>query len=102
CFSPCWRRRFRPHGTHVRTDAMQILLIEDDPRVAAFVTKSLREEGHVVEHCADGRAGLAQATAERYDTIVLDRMLPQLDGMGVLEALRGTGDTTPVLILSAL
>ncbi len=81
---------------------MQILLIEDDPRVAAFVAKSLREEGHIVEHCADGRAGLAQATTERYDTIVLDRMLPQLDGMGVLEALRGTGDTTPVLILSAL
>src|SRR5690606_1096637 len=64
--------------------------------------KSLREEGHVVDHRPDGQSGLTQANAERYDAIVLDRMLPQLDGLGVLEALRGTGDQTPVLILSAL
>lgn len=81
---------------------MHLLLIEDDARVAAFVAKSLREEGHLVDHCADGRSGLAQASAERYDAIVLDRMLPGLDGIEVLEAIRGTGDTTPVLILSAL
>ena len=93
---------FRPFRGHVSTEAMHILLIEDDPRVAAFVAKSLHEEGHAVDHCADGRAGLAQAAAERYDAIVLDRMLPELDGLGVLESLRGTGDQTPVLILSAL
>ena len=81
---------------------MHVLLIEDDPRVAAFVAKSLREDGHQVDHCVDGAAGLAQASAERYDAIVLDRMLPRLDGLAVLEAIRGTGDTTPVLILSAL
>src|SRR5688572_14567557 len=81
---------------------MHLLLIEDDPSVAAFVAKSLREEGHLVDHCADGPSGLAQASAERYDAIVLDRMLPGLDGIAVLEAIRGTGDTTPVLILSAL
>jgi len=81
---------------------MHILLIEDDPRVAAFVAKSLREAGHLVDHCPDGKSGLDQAIAERYDAIVLDRMLPRLDGLAVLEALRGTGDTTPVLILSAL
>lgn len=81
---------------------MHILLIEDDPRVAAFVAKSLNEEGHIVDHSADGKAGLVQLSAEQYDVIILDRMLPQLDGMAVLEALRGTGDTTPVLILSAL
>ena len=81
---------------------MHVLLIEDDPRVAAFVAKSLREDGHLVDHCVDGAAGLAQASAERYDAIVLDRMLPRLDGLAVLEAIRGTGDTTPVLILSAL
>ena len=81
---------------------MHILLIEDDPRVAAFVAKSLREEGHHVDHCADGRAGLPQASAERYEAIILDRMLPHLDGLQELEAIRGTGDTTPVLILSAL
>jgi two-component system OmpR family response regulator len=81
---------------------MHLLLIEDDPRVAAFVAKSLREEGHLVDHRTDGRSGLEQASAERYDAIILDRMLPGLDGIEVLEALRGTGDTTPVLILSAL
>ena len=81
---------------------MHVLLIEDDPRVAAFVAKSLREDGHLVDHCVDGAAGLAQASAERYDAIVLDRMLPRLEGLAVLEAIRGTGDTTPVLILSAL
>ena len=81
---------------------MNILLIEDDPRVAAFVAKSLKEEGHLVVHCADGTSGLQQASAERYDAIVLDRMLPGLDGLAVLEAIRGTGDATPVLMLSAL
>jgi two-component system OmpR family response regulator len=81
---------------------MHILLIEDDPRVAAFVAKSLREAGHLVEHCTDGADGFAQARAERYDAIVLDRMLPTLGGLAVLEAIRGIGDTTPVLILSAL
>jgi two-component system, OmpR family, response regulator len=81
---------------------MHILLIEDDPRVAAFVAKSLKEEGHLVDLRTDGKAGLAQAIAEQYDAIVLDRMLPGLDGLDVLETLRGTGDTTPVLILSAL
>jgi len=81
---------------------MNILLIEDDSRVAAFVAKSLKEEGHLVEHCADGETGLTQASAERYDAIVLDRMLPRLSGLEVLEAIRGTGDATPVLVLSAL
>lgn len=81
---------------------MHILLIEDDPRVAGFVAKSLGEEGHCVDCCGDGRAGLMQAATERYDAIILDRMLPGLDGLAVLEAIRGTGDTTPVLILSAL
>ena len=81
---------------------MHILLIEDDPRVATFVAKSLREEGHIVDPCADGAAGLARAQDERYDAIVLDRMLPGMDGLAVLEALRGMGDATPVLILSAL
>jgi two-component system OmpR family response regulator len=81
---------------------MNILLIEDDARVAAFVVKSLKEEGHLVRHCADGETGLREASAERFDAIVLDRMLPGLSGLQVLEAIRGTGDATPVLILSAL
>jgi two-component system, OmpR family, response regulator len=81
---------------------MQVLLIEDDARVAAYVAKALREEGHVVEHEADGRAGLLRASGAHYEVIVLDRMLPQLDGMKLLQTLRAAGDRTPVLILSAL
>jgi len=79
-----------------------VLLIEDDPRVAAHVVRGLGELGHVVQHCADGREGLLVAAASRFDVIVLDRMLPQVDGMKVLQALRAAGDATPVLILSAL
>ena len=81
---------------------MHVLLIEDDARVAGFVAKALREEGHLVDHRDDGRAGLLQASSEQYDVIVLDRMLPQIDGLKILQTLRETGDRTPVLILSAL
>lgn len=81
---------------------MQILLIEDDDRVARHIAKGLRDLGHHVEHCADGRGGLATACAERFDAIILDRMLPGLDGLSILAELRGSGDATPVLLLSAL
>ena len=81
---------------------MRVLLIEDDPRVAAFVTKSLLSEGHLVDHRQDGRSGLIQAASESYDVIVLDRMLPHVDGLKVLQTIRATGDVTPVLVLSAL
>ena len=81
---------------------MHVLLIEDDARVAGFVAKALREEGHLVDHRDDGRAGLLQASSEQYDVIILDRMLPQVDGLKILQTLRATGDRTPVLILSAL
>jgi two-component system OmpR family response regulator len=84
------------------TQAMQILLIEDDARVAQHVSRGLRDKGHFVEHCSDGRDGLLKAAAETFDVIVLDRMLPHVDGLKILQMLRGTGDTTPVLILSAL
>lgn len=81
---------------------MHILLIEDDPRVAQHVTKGLREAGHLVDHRDDGRSGLLQAASERYDVIVLDRMLPAVDGLKILQTIRATGDMTPVLLLSAL
>lgn len=81
---------------------MHVLLVEDDERVAAFVAGGLRQAGHIVDHCASGRDGLIRATTEIYDVIVLDRMLPQVDGLRILQALRATDDTTPVLILSAL
>ncbi|SFR96550.1 response regulator transcription factor [Sphingomonas jatrophae] len=81
---------------------MQLLLIEDDARVADHVAKGLREAGHLVDHQADGRAGLYRAAAEQFDVIILDRMLPHVDGLTILTAIRAAGDQTPVLILSAL
>lgn len=81
---------------------MQILLIEDDPAVALYLRRGLEAEGHVVDHRGDGRAGLLQASAERYDLILLDRMLPHVDGLKILQTLRATGDSTPVILLSAL
>jgi two-component system OmpR family response regulator len=81
---------------------MRVLLIEDDSRVADHVCRGLEAAGHSALHCSDGRQGLQQASAGAYDVIVLDRMLPQLDGMKVLQALRAAGNRTPVLLLSAL
>ncbi|HYC13164.1 MAG TPA: response regulator transcription factor [Stellaceae bacterium] len=82
---------------------MKLLLVEDNPRVAQFVEKGLREEGHTVDHADNGRDGLFLATSERYDAIILDRMLPGgVDGLGIIESLRKTGNGTPILILSAL
>ena len=82
---------------------MRILLVEDDPTVAGFVAKGLREAGHVVEHADNGRDGLFMAASEAFDTIILDRMLPGgIDGLRLLETLRSQNNFTPVLLLSAL
>jgi two-component system OmpR family response regulator len=82
---------------------VKILLVEDSERVATFVRKGLEEAGHVVDYADNGRDGLFLASSERYDAMVLDRMLPGgVDGIGIIEALRKTGNKTPVLILSAL
>ena len=82
---------------------MKLLLVEDNERVASFVRKGLSEEGHTVDYADNGRDGLFLASSERYDVIILDRMLPGgIDGIGIIEALRKTGNKTPVLILSAL
>ena len=81
---------------------MRILVIEDDPEIARYLRKGLSEAGHTVEHADNGRDGLYLATGESFDAIVLDRLLPQMDGLTVLTALRATGAAIPVLILSAL
>ena len=82
---------------------MRILLVEDDPTVAGFVVKGLREAGHVVEHSDNGRDGLFLAASEVFDAIILDRMLPGgIDGIRLLETLRSQNNTTPVLVLSAM
>lgn len=81
---------------------MRLLLVEDDSRVGDFVAKGLREAGHLVDHVADGREGLYRAAGESYDVVILDRMLPNVDGLKILQTMRAAGDATPVLILSAL
>ena len=82
---------------------MKVLLVEDNERVAKFVVKGLSEAGHTVDHADNGRDGMFMTVGERYDTIIMDRMLPgDIDGLGIIEALRRTGNQTPVLILSAL
>jgi two-component system OmpR family response regulator len=81
---------------------MKLLITEDDTSVSEYVAKGLRELGHVVDIAADGRDGLFLATTERYDALVVDRMLPRLDGLTLVRTLRGAGNAVPVLILSAL
>jgi two-component system OmpR family response regulator len=80
----------------------KILLVEDDRETAAYLARGLAEEGHSVEHVTDGQEGLFRASGGNYDLIILDRMLPVLDGLAVLRALRAADLKTPVLILSAL
>lgn len=81
---------------------MKILVIEDDPTTGAYVAEGLRQEGHSTDLLDDGRDGLIRAQTCAYDVIVLDRMLPGLDGIGVIQTLRATGNATPVLFLTAL
>ncbi|BAJ04210.1 response regulator transcription factor [Shewanella violacea] len=81
---------------------MKILLVEDDTTTIEYVVKGFVEQGHNIETASDGHQGLLLATSMKYDLVILDRMLPQLDGLKLLAALRATGSQTPVLILSAL
>ena len=81
---------------------MRILIVEDDIQTADFICKGLRQNSHNVDHAADGEDGLHLALTEEYDVLVLDRMLPKLDGLTIVKTLREKSLTTPVLILSAL
>ncbi|MEJ7933238.1 response regulator transcription factor [Sphingobium sp. AN558] len=80
----------------------KVLVIEDDEAMAAYIVKGLTEEGYTVDRARDGRDGLFLASDGSYDAIVLDRMLPVMEGMAVLAALRAAQLDTPVIILSAL
>src|SRR5665213_1713654 len=82
--------------------AMHILLIEDDREAAAYLVKGLTESGHRVDLAAEGRQGLARAREGEFDAMIIDRMLPGLDGLSIIAALRAANDQTPVLVLSAL
>ncbi|MEA3084881.1 MAG: two-component system, OmpR family, response regulator [Paraburkholderia sp.] len=81
---------------------MRILLVEDDTRASQFLARGLRESGLIVDTVADGATGLAYAREGIYDVIVTDRLLPALDGLALVQQLRAGGDTTPVLMLSAV
>jgi len=81
---------------------MRLLIIEDDSDSAIYLVKAFREEGHVADHAADGLTGYAMAEGGGYDVLVVDRMLPRMDGLSLIRSLRAQNDTTPVLILSAL
>jgi two-component system OmpR family response regulator len=80
----------------------RILVVEDDAETADYVCKGLREAGYTVEHVADGRDGLYLASSSSFDAVVMDRLLPGMDGLSVVKALRAGGVETPILILSAL
>ncbi|MET0258842.1 MAG: response regulator transcription factor [Methylobacterium sp.] len=84
------------------SDPMRILIIEDDREAASYLLKAFRESGHVPDHAVDGESGFHMADTRDYDVLVVDRMLPQRDGLSVISALREKGNTTPALILSAL
>ena len=80
---------------------MRLLLIEDDVKIVAFVTKGLRQAGFAVDHAANGEEGLNMALAEPYDCLLVDVMLPKLEGLEVIRELRSRKVNVPVLILSA-
>ena len=81
---------------------MKLLVVEDDATTSTYIARGLREEGHAVDVVVDGRDGLVQATTGQYDVLILDRMLPELDGLTLLKTLRGAGNATPVLLLTAM
>ena len=81
---------------------MKLLVIEDDREAAAYISKGLSESGYVVDHAPEGRTGLFMASSGSYDALIVDRMLPEMDGLALVAALRAAEVRTPVLILSAL
>jgi two-component system, OmpR family, copper resistance phosphate regulon response regulator CusR len=80
---------------------MKLLLIEDEPKTAAYLKKGLAEHGFVLDIVADGSSGLERVQSAEYDLLILDIMLPRLDGWSVLSQMRSTRNQTPVLVLTA-
>ncbi|HUZ72157.1 MAG TPA: response regulator transcription factor [Stellaceae bacterium] len=81
---------------------MKILVIEDDPETAAYVANGLSEEGHLVERVASGDDALFRAIHDRFDLLIVDRMIPGIDGLSLVKTLRTAGNQTPVLFLTTL
>ena len=81
---------------------MKVLVIEDDAETSAYVVRGLRESGHIVESVSDGKQGLLRAADSGFDLLIVDRMLPTLDGLSTVKSLRTMGVATPVLFLTAM
>jgi two-component system, OmpR family, response regulator len=81
---------------------MKLLLVEDDEQMAEFVRRGLKEHGHVTDLAANGKDGLFLAASEKYDAVIMDRMLPGLDGLSIVKMLRSTGNHVPVLFLTTM
>jgi len=81
---------------------VKILLVEDDRETSDYIVQGLQEEGHTIAVAMDGREGLLDAAGEHWDLLIIDRLLPELDGVGVVQLLRGSGVETPVLFLTTL
>ena len=89
-------------GAHEPQASMRVLLIEDDAETATFVAGGLKEEGYEVEQIGTGREGLVKAAAGNYHVLVIDRMLPGLDGLGIVKTLRAAAVETPVIFLTTM
>lgn len=94
-------QHWREYKKHVK-ERMRVLIIEDDADVRTYTKRGLIEQGYVVDEACNGKEGLFLATTEPYDMLLLDRMLPELDGLTVLKTLRGAGNQVPIIMLSAL
>ncbi|MDQ8199328.1 response regulator transcription factor [Pelagicoccus enzymogenes] len=88
-------------GIYCRMAAMKVLLVEDEKKISDFVLKGLKEHGYVVELAEDGNDGYLHATTQSYDVVVLDIMLPGRDGLSILKSLRKSGNTVPVILVTA-
>ncbi len=80
---------------------MRVLVVEDDPKIASFVVRGLKEAGYSVDHAPDGETGLALGQSTEYDAAIVDVMLPRLDGLSLVRRLRAARRATPLLFLSA-
>jgi two-component system, OmpR family, response regulator len=91
-----------PSAANLGGGVVRILVIEDDERHAQFITEGLKQAGHNVDLANNGMDGLFLATEEKYDVLIVDRMIPRLDGLSVIQTLRNSGNKTPALVLSSL
>lgn len=90
------------HNGIYRAEILHILLIEDDPETSDYAVKGLTQAGHVVNAVADGKEGMVHCLHSDYDLLIVDRMLPGMDGLSLIKAVRASGDKTPALFLTAL